>query len=105
MNVEPLLNAALAFGAVVANAWGAVRGDPNVRPLRVAVAALAALYACGYVVLAAGMDRLAWSLFFGRVAFVAWPVVWILPPVLAARAYRALEQSVREAFGGLNDET
>lgn len=90
MNDDVLLLWSAALGAtaaVVANVWGALRA-PRLTVLWWTRAALAAVYAVGYVwTITAGLPRVggAWAATFRHLTVISWPVVWCLSPILAAR--------------------
>lgn len=89
--------------AVGANLWASTRrgGWSEWRPLRLAVALLAVVYATGYTLLLAGtVDLRSWSAFYRGVSPVAWLVVWAGPAVWSSHAWHrfssGLSDHVRE---------
>ena len=97
------LNAFGALVATIANLYAVHYGDPLLRGLRAAVGALAGFYFAGYVWAIETGDTAAWGDFYRKVSFVAWVLVWTLPPVLGARAHqrtrRTLEAMTRSWEG------
>ena len=67
--------------------WCALRDDPRRRAMWGAIAALSAVYACGYVWLLSGADILTWSNVFRGVTPLAWPV-WSVPALVITRQHR-----------------
>lgn len=83
------VNLAGAVFACAVNAVAAVGGLAPWRPLRAAVALLAAVYASSYVALLAGLWQTdAWSETMRGVSPVAWLVVWSGPPIQSALWWR-----------------
>lgn len=82
-------NAAGALAAAIANTWAAVRGDPRMAPVRTAIAALAAFYLLGYLLVTlGGWDQQAWGAFYRKASIIVWPVVWCGPAVLGVLTYK-----------------
>ena len=82
------LNIACAFVAFVANLYGARHDDPRKRPVRAAIATIAAIYVFAYLWLYTDrVDRQSWSEVMSGVSLVVWPVVWGFPPVWSAHLY------------------
>ena len=80
-------NLVFAATACGVNVWAARRGPGVLRPLRAAVAALAAVFVAAYVWLLSDLDAgLNWSQWMRPVGLVAWGLVWILPPCIVHRA-------------------
>lgn len=98
------LNLALAATAALANAYAMRYGSPEMRPIRASIAALAAFYTFGYAWLISGVDRRTWSLTLSKVSLVAWAVVWIIPPILAARAHTRMTRTIKERLVPDNEE-
>lgn len=91
-------NAILAASACAANIYGFRSGHPEMRSVRAAIAAIAAFYTVAYIMLLGGYDRLEWSQAMSRASLVVWPVAWILPAVLGARAHQRMTRLIRESF-------
>jgi len=81
----------LATSAGWANIYGVYvwRGKPFVQLFYGTVAAIAWMYACGYIWLIASGDRLQWSELFGNFGPIVWLLVWNIPPIAAARSRRS----------------
>lgn len=84
-------NLVAVSGCIVVLVRAAVSDDVRLRPVWAAVAALAAVYAGGYVWLLATEDVMRWSGIFRGVSIVTWPLVWAVP---ALRSSRIHEQDV-----------
>lgn len=85
--------------AVTANMWASTRrgGWSEWRPLRLAVALLAVVYATGYALLLAGtVDLRSWSAFYRGVSPVAWLVVWAGPAVWSTHVWRRFSRGLSE---------
>lgn len=91
------LNLTLAATATGANTYAIRRGSPDLAGLRASVAALSAFYVGGYAWLLTGaVNRTTWSQTFSKVAILAWVLVWIAPPILAARAHTRMKRTIKE---------
>ncbi len=98
--VEELIiavNALLALGSVVVNAWAARDGLLRFRVVHAAVASLGVLYALlyGWLLLFDPPLRL-WSSIGRGLSLTAWPIVWLLPACVSVRAMRELHTAIRE---------
>lgn len=98
-------NLVLVIGAVLANVVGAVGDDPRQRPMWASIAALAVLYAGGYLWVMNTGDVTSWSRVYRGVSLAAWPLVWIIPPIRAVRVRRrdlgAMNARARDIERGL----
>lgn len=89
-------NAGGAFAAAVANLYAVKAGDPKLAALRAAIAALAAFYLAGYLLVTlGGWDVGHWGEFYRKAAVITWPVVWVAPAVLGARNFKRTTRSIK----------
>ena len=80
--------------AVPANVWCIFGATPQVRRMRLAVATIAAVYACG-IWWGLSTDRLAdWSKVGRVVGVAAWLIVWIWPPIASRRDRERLARNI-----------
>ena len=98
--VVPFLNT-LGAGVALCVNWRAVKlGPPAHRPLRTVIASLCALYVVAYTLLWTGIilgasERGYWSQGMAAVGLVAWPIVWVWPPLASAQSMRELHSAIR----------
>ena len=97
--VEELIiavNALLALGSVVVNAWAARDGLLRFRVVHAAVASLGVLYALLYGWLLLFDPPLqTWSSVGRGLSVTAWPIVWVWPALASVRAMRELHSAIR----------
>lgn len=90
----------VAMGAAIAAHLFALRSSPPEarieRQFDWVTVAICVVYITGYVLVACGWwPILSWSRTFRGVSLVAVPVIWVLPPLLRARQWRANQAAAR----------
>lgn len=95
------VNAVMAFGSMVVNAWAARDGLLRFRAVHASVASLAFLYALlyGWLLIFDPPLRL-WSSIGRGLPLTAWSIVWVLPAVVSIRATHELHQAIQRRQEG-----
>lgn len=85
---------ALSMIAAAANFYALFKGPHVLAQLNGSRGGLAAGYAVAYTILLFNINNRAnWSIFMSDVAYISWPVVWIIPPIFTYRKWRTVYTS------------